>query len=279
MVGFIDRLSRGITLTIDSVHVFRDYPSLLLFPVVSGIAGILFLGLFFSVTFDTMPLRPEGGMFVVLFLVYLAMTFVSTFFTAGLVHQTRHVLEGGTPSLGAGIDAAWRVKARLFVWALIASTVGLLLNGTENSKSRGGRIFGAIFGIAWTLMTFFIVPVIVFEETDFGGMFSRSLETFKRTWGETPISMVGVQLVGVAIGLPFFLIGFVAFGVQPVLGLAVFLVGVLGSFLVVQTLEGIIKTTLYLYATEGIRPPEFDDIDFDALAGDSRTSTGFVGGI
>lgn len=272
-MGLFDRISRGISLTVDSLHVLRDHPTLMLFPLVSGVAGVVFLGLFLGVTFGAMSLRLEGGMFVVLFLVYLALTFVSTFFTAGLVHQTRHALEGGTPSLGAGIDAAWRVKSRLFVWAVIASTVGLLLNGMENSNSRGGRVVGAIFGIAWTLMTFFIVPVIVFEETDLGGMFSRSLGTFKRTWGETPISMVGIQLIAVAIGLPFFLLGFIAFGVQPVLGLAVFLVGVLVSFLVVQTLEGIIKTTLYLYATEGKRPPEFDDIDFDALADDARTAT------
>ncbi|MFW6153169.1 MAG: DUF6159 family protein [Halobacteriota archaeon] len=266
MVRFMERLRRGITLTVDSIHVLREYPRLTLFPLVSAVVGVAFLGLFSSVMLGTMVVRPEGGVLVVLFVVYLALTFVSTFFTAGLVHQTRHALEGGTPSLVAGVTAAWRAKSRLVVWAMIASTVGVLINGVENSNARGGRIFGALFGFAWTLMTFFIVPVIVFEETGVGGMFSRSLETFKQTWGETPVSMVGVQLISVVVGLPLFLIGLMLFSAQPLVGVGVILVGVVFTFLVVQTLEGIIKTTLYLYATEGKRPSEFDDVDFEALA-------------
>jgi len=37
------------------------------------------------------------------------------------------------------------------------------------------------------------------------------------------------------------------------------------GFIVTQTLQGVIKTTLYLYATESKRPDEFDNVDFDRL--------------
>lgn len=276
-MGILDRISRGITLTIDSIHVLRHHPRLMVFPLISAITGILFLGIFLGVTFGAMRIAPEGGVLLVLFLVYLVLTFVTTFFTAGLVHQTRHVLDGGEPTLSAGVDAAWSVKTRLFVWALIAATIGLIINGMENSDSRGSRVLGSIFGVAWTLLTFFIIPVIVFEKTSVKGMFSRSVGTFKQTWGETPISLIGVQLISILVGIPLFFIGFIALSANTVIGIGLILVGVLVAFLVAQTLEGIIKTTLYLYATEGKRPPEFDNVDFDQLAAPESATSSFGG--
>ncbi len=77
--------------------------------------------------------------------------------------------------------------------------------------------------------------------------------------------MLGVQLVSVVIAIPVVLIGLLLLSINPILGIAVILIGILVAFLVVQTLEGIIKTTLYLYATEGKRPQEFDNVDFDEL--------------
>lgn len=264
-MDIIDRIKRGITLTIDSIHVLRHHPRLMLFPLVSGVTGLLFLGIFFGVLFGVVRFTLNEIMVIFFFILYLVLTFVTTFFTAGLVHQTRHVLDGGQPSLKAGVNAAWEVKTQLFVWALIAATIGVIINGLENSDSRAARIFGTIFGFAWTLLTFFIVPVIVFEDTDVKGMFTRSMGTFKQTWGETPISMLGVQLVSVVIAIPVVLIGLLSLSINPILGIAVILIGILVAFLVVQTLEGIIKTTLYLYATEGKRPQEFDNVDFDEL--------------
>jgi hypothetical protein len=60
------------------------------------------------------------------------------------------------------------------------------------------------------------------------------------------------------------------------LGVAVLLVGALLAFLLAQTLQGVVKTALYFYATEGTKPDEFGDVDFDRLAGDDdsrRTPT------
>lgn len=261
------RLKMGFVLTKDSLLVMRHNPTLFLFPVVSGIAGLAFLAIFLGITFGLMAVTPEGGVLVGLFFVYLALTFVSSFFAAALVHQTREVFGGNEASLKAGVAAAWDVKGPLFVWSLISATIGLLINAIENSDSRVSQLFGAIFGFAWTLMTFFIVPVIVFERTSTTGMFKQSAGTFKQTWGETPISLLGVNVVGMLVALPFVLPGvYLSQTGLAVVGIGLVLVGVLLSFLVSQTLQGVVKTTLYLYAKEGKRPEEFDNVDFDGLA-------------
>lgn len=266
----IDRLKMGVTLTVDSLRVMGNNPKLGLFPLVSGLAGLGFLVVFLGVTFGLMQVAPEGGAIVGLFLVYLVLTFVSSFFTAGLVHQTRSALHGEEPSLRAGLEAAWTVKGLLFVWAVISATVGVIINAIENSDSRIGRVLGAIFGAAWTLLTFFVIPTIVFEETSATGMFENSARTFKDTWGETPISLIGVQVVSFVVVLPFLVLGYALLSLSVVVAIGAILAGVVLSFLVGQTLQGVIKTTLYLYATEGARPGEFDNVDFDELAGDDR---------
>lgn len=43
--------------------------------------------------------------------------------------------------------------------------------------------------------------------------------------------------------------------------------GLLAAFLIGQTIRGIAKTALYLYAREGSVPDEFTDFDFETLGG------------
>jgi len=276
-MGFINRLKMGAVLTKDSALLIRHNPGLLLFPVVSGVAGIGFLALFLGVTFGLAQVAADAGLIAGLFLAYLALTFVSSFFAAGLVHQTRAVLAGDEPSLKAGLAAAWERKGPLFVWSAIAATVGIVINVIENSDSRIGRILGVVFGVAWTLMTFFIIPVIVFERTSTVGMFKESARKFKQTYGETPVSLIGIQLLSSVVALPFVLVGlyFNSIGIVPVtIGLV--LLGVVLSFIISQTLGGVVKTALYFYAEEGKQPDEFDDVDFENL--DTDQDRGFGGG-
>ncbi|WP_247731463.1 DUF6159 family protein [Halovivax limisalsi] len=271
-MALFGRLKTGLALSKDALLVVRHNPGLAVFPLVSGITGFAFLALFLGVTFGVVGVSAQGPALVLLGLTYLTLTFVSSFFAAGLVHETREVLAGKEPSLGRGIEAAKAVWKPLLIWSFISATVGVLINAIENSDSRVARLVGTLFGAAWTLLTFFVVPVIVFEDTTTTGMFKESSHTFKELWGETPISLVAVQLVGLVIALPFVLLGIALSGISPILTAGAILTGALLAFLVSQTLQGVIKTTLYLYATEGVRPDEFGDLDLDGLAGDGRQS-------
>ncbi len=267
-MGLFDRLRMGLVLTRDSLGVLRHNPRLTLFPIVSGVAGLGFLALFLGVTFGLTRLAAEGGAVVGLFLAYVGLTFISSLFAAGLVHQTREVFAGREPSMKAGLRAAWERKWPLFVWSVIAGTIGILINALETSDSRIGQIVGVLFGVAWTLLTFFIIPVIVFERTSIVDLFRESAATFKATYGETPVSMIGVQVVALVVALPFALPGIVLIQTSlVVVGVALIATGVILAFIVSQTLQGVVKTTLYVYAEEGTKPAEFDDVDFNSLGG------------
>ena len=270
-MGLLTRLKTGIVLSKDSLGVIRNHPELMAFPLVSGAAGLAFLVVFLGTTFGLIGVSTDGAGLVILFAVYLGTTFISSFFAAGLVHQTRAALRGDDPSLRGGLERAWQARRPLFVWSLISATIGVIINAVENADSRIARIVGALFSVAWTLLTFFIIPVIVFEEQDTRGMFSQSAGTFKQTWGETPISLIGVQVVAWITLLPFILAAFLVASASVLLTVALVLAGLLASFLLSQTLQGVVKTVLYLYATDGAEPEEFDNVDLQGLAGDEPT--------
>jgi hypothetical protein len=275
----LGRLKRSYVLIRQSISVMRKHPRLGFFPITGGAAGVAFLALLLTPMFgvlavdsgDTVTLVAVGGALVGL---YLGTAFISAFFTAGLVHQTRVVLSGEDPSLRAGLQGAWKVKRPLFVWAVISATVGVILDAIAESDSLVSQIVAVVLGVAWTLMTFFVVPVIVFEKPSIRGMFTRSAKTFRETFGETPIGLIGVNIVAIVAALPLLVPGayllFVA--EMPIAGAPLLVVGLLISQLISYTLRGIVKTSLYFYAEESERPEEFDDI-FDQLEDASGTST------
>ena len=105
-------------------------------------------------------------------------------------------------------------------------------------------------------------------DVDTGAMFRRSGETFRETWGETAGAGFGVGVITVLVTLigVGFAVGVLAvFGstvVGAASGILLLVLVVFASFLLGTTLSGIAKVALYLYATEGVQPAQFDDVDF-----------------
>jgi hypothetical protein len=286
-VGFFGRLKTGWNLALDSFSVLRSNPILMVFPAVAGIAALLFLiGLFVPAVVvgsvsDTIAIA-------LLFVYYLVATFVSTYCTAALVYGSNKAFHGEDVRIGECFAAANQRLGPIVIWSVIAATVSIILNSLEDSDSIVVRIITAFFAAGWTIMTFFMIPVIVFEDVSVTSMFSRSLETFKKTWGETLGAGFGVGLIVFLLAIPaaimavglsvaigqLFPLGAVAFGAVSLFLVIVF------AMLLSQTVNGIMKTALYMYATEGRKPSQFDNFDFETLGGrtDQSASVGSTGG-
>ncbi len=176
--------------------------------------------------------------------------------------------------------AAWEMKAELAVWAVISAVVGVVLRSIERSDSALSRIIAGIFALGWTITTFLIIPVIVFEDGSIKEMFSKSAGTFRDTWGETFSSTLDIGLIQFAlwiVGMALvFAGGGLLFTVLPGVGTTSVIVGAIGLtvsvYLVGQTVQGIAKTALYVYAAEGQVPSEFEDFEFETLGGRTRSS-------
>jgi hypothetical protein len=267
-MGIFRRLKMGWRLTMDSVRVLRKEPSLAAFPIISALAGIAFLTLILGGSFVFTGFESQAVTYGTLFVLYVALTFVASFFNAAMVYNAREVFEGGSPTLKEGMAAAWRHKTTLFGWAVVAATVGLVLRAIESNDNLVARIAAMFFSVAWSIITYFIVPVIVFEDVGFVEMFKRSGATFKETWGETAGANFGIGLITAGLTLLGLAIAAVAFfalggsGAGMVVGIAIGAAVVLTMFVVGSALGAIAKTALYYYATEGKRPTEFENVDF-----------------
>jgi hypothetical protein len=267
-MGFISRLKTGWALSMDSLGVLRSEPSLAVFPLIAGLAGTVYLALLLGGAVFLTGQDPGPMLYASLFVVYLWTTFIASFFTAALMYNAREVFHGRDPTLGEGLSAAWANKGPLFAWSVIAAIVGTILRVIESGDSPLADIVAIVFSVAWGILTYFVVPVIVFEQVSVREMFERSGQTFKETWGETAGAGFGVGIVTVLftlVGLAAAAVVFVVLGgTGPGLLVAVAFAAlvVLGAYLFGNTLGAIAKTALYVYATEGERPPAFDNVDF-----------------
>ncbi|WP_248517038.1 DUF6159 family protein [Salinarchaeum laminariae] len=267
-MGFFGRLTTGWNLAKDSMHVLREEPSLAIFPLLSGIFGLVFMAALFGGTYATMGLEQGPVAYAVLFVLYFGSTFIAAFFNAALVHNAREVFHGRDPTLEEGMRAAWSHRRALAIWALVAATVGMILRAIESSDNPLANVAAMLFSVAWSILTYFIVPVIVFEDVGPTEMFKRSGETFKSTWGETAGAGFGVgivtalfALVGFAIALAiFFVLGTGTIGLVG--GVVVGAIVLLGAYLFGSALGYIARTALYVYATEGEQPEAFNNVDF-----------------
>jgi hypothetical protein len=278
MFGIFRRLKIGFGMARRSGRVLRAHPNLLLLPLLGGIAGIAFMATLFGGLYaGGLYEEPGPVLYGALFVVYVVETFVASFFAAALVAATRTVFHGEEPTVRGAMRAAWDHKWPLLAWSVIAAIVGVIIQAIESQDNLIARILAGLFAVAWSVMTYFIVPVIVFEDESVAGMFKASATTFKDTWGESIGAMGAINIVTfllVAVGA---LLGVGVFLVIPgtaglLTAIAVGFTGVILGLLIGKSLTGIAKTALYVYATENTAPEFFDDMDFSSLGGDSGSS-------
>lgn len=281
-MGLLDRLKIGFGMARRSGRVLKAHPKLLVFPLVGGVSGIAFLLTLFGSLFVTGPLLQEPGpaIYAALFVAYLVETFIASFFTAALVVATRTVFHGDEPSIRGALSAAWERKLPLLVWSVVAALIGVVLRIIEGQDNIVAQVAAALFAVAWSVMTYFVVPVIVFRDPTVSEMFTESARTFKDTWGESIGAMGTIDAVTGLLVLVGGVLGAVTFvlttGLGPVQLVATILVGgtlVMAGMLLGKALTGVAKTALYVYATEDTAPEFFDDMDFNKLRGDETTST------
>jgi hypothetical protein len=74
-----------------------------------------------------------------------------------------------------------------------------------------GRLVEWVGDVAWSLASFFVVPVLALEDVGVGTALRRSASTIRRTWGE---SVTGAALIGFGSGFVVLaLVGVGALGV------------------------------------------------------------------
>jgi hypothetical protein len=276
------RIRNSWNLVKQSFAILRSDTVLMLYPVLSAIACVLATAFVVAgggivafpairaatqanVHWQPTPLFSVVGVFVF----YLVNYFVMVFFNTALVGAATIRLQGGTPTLRDGLALAWERKGIILQWAVLAATVGTVLKMIEQRAQLIGRLVAKIVGLAWTLASFFVVPILAFEKLGPVDALKRSAEIFRKTWGE---EVAG----GLSLGLIFFLLtlpGFLLLAAGAVLGhlpgflIALALMILYFVFLAVASsaVHGIFVAALYRYATTGEVAEGFQAENFSGI--------------
>jgi hypothetical protein len=260
----MDRLARSLQLARASWSVVRADKELLLLPVLSVIATLLVAASFVVPAFAAGWFRSEAAnavepntlTYALMLAFYIVTCFVTIFFNTALVGAAMIRLDGGDPSLGDALSIAWQRVGRIAGYACIAGTVGLLLRALEERVGWLGRIVVGVIGVAWSLATFLVVPVLVARDLGPIEAVKESARMLRTTWGENLAGNLGLGFVFLLAFVVLFALagGLVYAGVRldlPVVAITTITVAVIGFALLVTlqaTLQGVYSAALYRYA-------------------------------
>ena len=261
--------------------VVRADPELMVYTFLSAVFSLVAIGaaVSSSVGLDVIASDPEcvgeecGSELVlahaaIWFVFYLVVSVITVFWNAAIIASAYERLSSGTnPSFSYGIGQAMKCLPQILVWGIVAGTVGLfiqILEGLSHSEDSPlplrfvAGLASFILGIAWWIVTFFVIPIIVLEKAGVLDGMGRSMELFKRTWGEDVTSHIGTGLLmTLCIVLLFFIsIPLMTIGeVGVILGMVILAVGILFAVLFFSTVDAVNRASLFYYAKTGEMPP------------------------
>jgi len=259
----MERFSRSFDIVTQSYRILLHDKELLVLPLIASVINIS-VALSFAFGFGLTPaVVRHGGIEVYppLFLMYVVVYTVGIFFQAAVIAGATERMRGGDPTLGSALSAAARRIGSIVAWAVVAATVGTIIRIIHDKASFLGKLLAAVLGAAWSLATFFIVPVLVLEDRSIRDSFNRSVSVFRENWGESIVGPIGIGLAAVCAWVPLIVVaGVVAALAGTPAGIGLFALGAIVLIVFFSTLQGIFLATLFRYATEGWVPAGFSGV-------------------
>jgi hypothetical protein len=254
------RFKNSVTLFKASWQVLKADRELVLLPVISIVATIVTVALFFA---PILAGEFTGTSVLLLVVMYFVLAYITIFFNAALISAAHERLSGGDPTVGSAVRGAASRAGRILPWALISALVSVVLRSIEERAGWLGSIVVSMVGMAWSVVTFLVLPIIVIEGTGAIGAIKSSVNLFRKTWGENLAAQAGLGIVGFLAALPG--IALVALGVfssgagatGALIGLGAILI--LLVVVVMSALSGIFQTALYHFAVDGHTPSGYFD--------------------
>lgn len=255
----------------------------MIFPVLSGVAMLaVTLVLLLPAAVVTGVLAAATGQFgdapsqssdimsgqiiglVLLFLYYLVVYTISIYFNVALTGAVLREMDGHESNVREGLSIANGKLGLIVQYAALSATVGVILSAIRERAGWLGDLIAGLGGLAWNLVTFFVVPLLVIENKGVIDLVKDSGALLRRTFGEQIVGGAGVGLVFGALTFLLVIVGggllmlFSGSTVMIVLVIAVLVVLFVLLGLVSSTLSAIYSVALFHYAQTGSAPQDLD---------------------
>lgn len=192
----------------------------------------------------------------------LASTLVSTFFLGAVVAAAMQRADGGDPTFGSALGAAWERRTQLLAWAALSTVVGIALRQLERF-GLAGQVVRLLAGVGWAVATWFAIPVIMAEGTMPFETIKRSSHVLTSKFGSNVRATVRLGVIYILLWLGVFAVGMLGLfafvegttkreALTTGSGIALILTALVGGFIVSacwQATSVYLRTVLYRYAT------------------------------
>jgi hypothetical protein len=258
------RIARGWALTKETWAVVRRDRSLVLFPTVAGVCALVVAAAFFGAGagvgtaadsfWPALPFLVVGAYLIIA---------IGQFCAVALAACATRALDGADTTFSQGVAAARGRFGLILRWSAVQLLVGAAISALQallrdSAGSVVSSIFGGLANFAWTVATFFVVPVIAFEGLGPKEAITRSSAIIRERWGEGVVGSATIGgalfLVGILPGIGLIVAGAALTGSSATLGALVIGVGVVVlviAGLLQATLSAVFRVVLYRFATTG----------------------------
>jgi hypothetical protein len=255
----------GIDLIGVCLRVVRKDKEILAYQAASIVLCLGFLTIFAAAIYSSTDPAMFGRkgyelvILVQLFPFYIIASFIATYFSAATVTVATIRMKGGNPHFNDGIEAATKKMPSIVGWAIVNAVVGWFL-ALLRSRKGGSRVAADIAQLAWGVATYFVVPVMLFEDEDPLSAIDRSTSIVRRTWKESLAGNFGMGFVFLGLMflglLAFFPIGYALFGmVGGIIGAAIWIIVV---SVISSAANAVLVAALYRLARTGKMPVEME---------------------
>ena len=285
------RFARGWAITKISVSIVQREKGLMLVPFISAGIALLIVGAAFAAATPLIHLSSTPGVpsqvpptAIILYAIGAVLAAaVMVIGHATICCRVMAVIHGQTRTNGQALSEAMRHFHRLVGWATLNLAVREALSVLESQRGIGGMVVGIVarlIGVAWRAVTFFVVPVILFENLGVFAAVKRSSQIIRKRWGEGLTGVIVIGLVFFVLMLPIILVAVLASAAthSPAVGV------VIGFALYIPLLalnfvgSSVFNTALYSYAVSGQPTLGFSPGLFDAAFRPRRQRASAFGG-
>ena len=185
-------------------------------------------------------------------------------------------MDGRDTTAADGLAVARERRGLIAKWALVQFAAGVLVKVAQYvaGDSIAGRLVAVVSGLvgaAWSVSTFFVIPVLALEGLGPGAAMRRSVSLVRERWGE---GLVGSAAIGLAVflvaALPLaslFSLASAMIELDPAVGAGFGVLAILAliaTFAMSSGLGVIFRVELYRYSTEGHATGGFAEEDMVA---------------
>ncbi|HKJ96980.1 MAG TPA: DUF6159 family protein [Thermoplasmataceae archaeon] len=240
--------------------------SLLIYPVISGIIGVVLFGLtFLGSLFIPIDFPVHWKIIVGVAISYVVTGFVSTYFLVAMLISFKSYEAGDRIGMGEALARTRPYTVRILEWAIFYTILVMILRAIE-SRFRGISqiVVAGVGSLGITIATFFAVPAILEKKVGPIDAVKESLGTIRRTVGPVFGGVVYIDLYTLIFTLGGMLLALAGGIFMPNLVLKVILIGTGVAIMVLGmvlnfTYFNILKLLLYDYFNGEKLPEGIDE--------------------